>query len=147
MLNREVDILQNQARLNQLENQNVPYANSMLPSDTPEIRRLQQTSQLPGTTRQQSRPPEFPSIDNIPQGRLTTQQGQRGYKITVKALRGYTNRAAMCVKVVVLEDDSQNGHWTFSTKYHDEAAPKDDRNPYNPTVKNRLDDMGAVVFN
>lgn len=53
----------------------------------------------------------------------------------------------MCVKVVVIEENSQNGHWVFNTKYHDATAPKDDRNPYNPGVRNRLDESGAVVFN
>lgn len=33
------------------------------------------------------------------------------------------------------------------SKYHDEYAPKDDRNPYNPTAKNRLDENGNVVYN
>lgn len=81
--------------------------------------RRQQTTQGLGPTRQQTRPPEFPSIDSISQPRLPTQQGSRGYKITVKSLRGYNNRSAMCVKIVVLEEDSNNGQWTFATKYHD----------------------------
>lgn len=118
MLNREVDILQNQARQQQLDNQMSGYPSPMMPSGTPDMQR-RQTTQPPGNLRQSSIPPELPSIDNIPQMRLPTQQGSRGYKITVKSVKGYNNRGAMCVKIVVLEEDTQNGQWVFSTKYHD----------------------------
>jgi len=33
------------------------------------------------------------------------------------------------------------------TKYHDVYAPKDERNPFNPLSKNRLDESGNVIFN
>ena len=53
----------------------------------------------------------------------------------------------MCVRVMVMEEGAENPKWSFTTKYHDDSASKDDRNPYNPGIKNRTDESGAIVFN
>ena len=45
----------------------------------------------------------------------------------------------MCVRVIVMEEGREAPKWSFTTKYHDESATKDDRNPFNPGIRNRAD--------
>lgn len=102
MLNREVEILQNQVRMQQLQSQQIGSIDPNLPPDTPGLLH-KQSSQGPALSRHPTIPPQIPSIDNISQTRLQSQHESRGYTITVKSVRGYSNRIPMCVKVVVLE--------------------------------------------
>jgi hypothetical protein len=142
MLNREVDILKHNQAQQQREAEASNHADPELPTLSPALRHKQSTH-----PRHPSDPPGLPSIGRLPEGRLVSQQGRNAYRIVVRGVKGYLSRSPMCVRLQVVEEGEQPGKWTFSTKYHDEAAPKDERNPYNPGVRNRLDEAGQVVFN
>lgn len=108
----------------------------------------QPTSHFPNNTLNAPGLPQLPSIDRLPRGPSSRQhQLARGYRVLVRSLRGYRGRAAVCVRVAVVKEGAASGEWVFTTKYHDESAPRDDHNPYNPTTRNRLDESGAVLLN
>lgn len=69
------------------------------------------------------------------------------YRIILKSLRNYSNKNPVCIRAILTEEADASPISIFTTKYHDESAPKDDRNPYNPGVKNRFDESGDVVYN
>lgn len=72
MLNREVGILQNQARIQQIQNQSNSPIDPSLPPETPGLLH-KQSSHVPTLNRHPTLPPQIPSIDNISQTRLGSQ--------------------------------------------------------------------------
>jgi hypothetical protein len=87
-------------------------------------------------------PPRLPSLPYVPSKQLVGEVGAKGYKISVRSVRNYAGKSPMCVRLMVVEEGVSSSQWTFNTRYHDESAPNDDRNPYNPGMKNRLDEGG-----
>ena len=72
--------------------------------------------------------------------------GARGYKVTVQSVRNYSNKGPMSVRLALVEESQPTPRWNFTTKYHDDYASKDDRNPYSPATLNRRNATGDVLF-
>ena len=139
MLKKEVNILNNhhnqQTALNNSQN-SPPYQQSYNGINSPLVSNTYNNSPIFQT---------LPSGTNItPQSRTN---GPKVYNIIIKSLRNYSNKNPVCIRAVLTEEANASPIATFTTKYHDESAPKDERNPYNPGVKNRFDESGDVIYN
>jgi hypothetical protein len=90
-----------------------------------------------------------PSFNNLPPSlqRIQTQTGSKGHRITVKSVKNYDNDGPLSVKMILLEDGSSKPRCIFTTKYHDNFATKDERDPYNPIMRNKRDQFGNINFN
>jgi len=127
MLQKEVKIL-NQHHSQQLQPPSHPYLSHQQPQNA------LSPSNNSATLSPQSL---LPSVSQL--AAQSTSNSSKAYRIIVKSLRNYSNKNPVCVRVILTEEANPTALCTFTSKYHDESAPSDDRNPYNPGVKNRLD--------
>ena len=148
MLNREVDLLKNNQERREDYQEQSPYLQPSFPTQSPALRNeISNTLNRHSSNNPSNNNLGFPSIGNIPQNRAQSKQGRKGYKVIVRSVKNYVSRAPMCIRICITEEGQTSPKWNLMTKYHDQSAPKDDRNPYNPGVKNRADQSGLIIFN